>query len=250
MRNNTVYQPPFSGWRTQDKMFIVILTLLIPVMMVVSTVNLQVIIESSYEPVFIASPWKTWVIALIAPLASLAIEMLPTVFDHEQTKRSYQKSLNVITVFIIILWIALFAMTFDGFSTPSVESFSADNFSTNNATGAQSVETGGKDTRFYSFIQLMTEILISACLLSGWHALWNSHQPEQEEPNPKHQALAEKIRQLKTERVAIVKHLEKETARHTHLMNMRQSFINHWLGALTIAKAHHTAVSHFFGEIK
>ncbi len=240
MTNNTPYRPFLAGWRTIDKISVFLLAVLIPTMMVISTINLQSLIENSYQPVFINAPWKAWAISLLAPCASICLDMLPKAFVLDQTKLLFKKIMHLLTAFVIVLWILLFSMTFDGFSTLSIGDLAS----------IDAVETGTQDTRLYSFIQLMAEILILACLFMGLESLFAHYQPVKKEPNPQWQTLDEKIRHRKIERKDVAKHLEQETERHTQLVNARQSFINHWLDKLTIAKAHHAAISNFFGDEK
>lgn len=240
MPNNIPYCPSLAGWRTIDKIQVCLLAVLIPIMMVISAVNLQSLIENSYQPVFINALWKSWAISLLAPCASICIERLPEAFTHDQTKLLVKKIIQLLTAFVIVAWILLFSMTFDGFSTPNIGDF----------LSIDAVETGTQDTRLYSFTQLMVEILISACLFMRLESLLAHHQPVKKEPNPQWQTLDEKIRHRKIERESIVKHLERETERHTQLVNARQAFINNWLDELAIAKARHAAISNFFGDEK
>jgi len=237
---NTPYRPSLAGWRTIDKIFVCLLVISIPTMMVISAINLQSLIENSYQPVFINAPWKAWAISLLAPCASICLKMLPKAFVLDQTKLLFKKIIYLITACVIVAWIFLFSMTFDGFSTPNIEDFAK----------IDVFETGIQDTRLYSFIQLMAEILISACLFMELESLFARYQPVKKEPNPQWQTLDEKIRHRKIERMDAVKHLEQETERHTQLVNARQSFINHWLDKFTFAKAHHAAISNFFGDEK
>ncbi len=240
MSNNMPYHPPLAGWRTIDKIQVFLLAILIPTMMVISAVNLQSLIENSYQPVFINAPWKAWAISMLAPGASICLERISEAFTHDQTKLLFKKIISLLTAFVIVAWISLFSMTFDGFSTPNIGDFAS----------IDAFETGTQDTRLYSFIQLMAEILISACLFMRLESLYAHYQPAKKEPNPQWQTLDEKINHRKIERKDVVKRLEQETERHTQLVNARQSFINHWLDKLTIAKAHHAAISNFFGDEK
>ena len=80
MPNNTPYRPSLAGWRMIDKIQAFLLAVLIPTMMVISVVNLQSLIENSYQPVFINAPWKAWAISLLAPCASICLDMLPKAF--------------------------------------------------------------------------------------------------------------------------------------------------------------------------
>ncbi len=240
MPNNMPYHPFLAGWRTIDKILACLLAVLIPTMMVISAVNLQSLIENSYQPVFINALWKSWAISLLAPCASICLDMLPQAFVHDRTKLLFKEIMYLLTAIVIVAWILLFSMTFDGFSTPNIGDFAS----------IDAVETGTHDTRLYSFTQLMAEILISACLFMRLESLFAHYQPVKEEPNPKWQTLEEKVKHRKIERKEVVKHLERETERHTQLVNARQSFINYWLDKLTIAKAHHAAISNFFGDEK
>jgi hypothetical protein len=227
----------FDGWNTLDKGLAYVLIVIIPVMMGIATVNLQSIIENSFIPVFIASPWKGWLISLIAPASALALDMLPKFFSPKIKKR-YTQGLVIVTAIVTIAWIALFSVTFDGFSV-AVQSTANDLYA--------EVPTG-QDTRLYSFIQLLAEILISSSLVAALQALFERYQPLKEVPHPMLASLKERLAQLLSERIEAMAHLSRETMRHNTLLLARQAFINHWLDELTITRARYAATSQFFEE--
>jgi hypothetical protein len=227
----------FEGWNTLDKWLACVLIVLIPTMMGIATVNLQSIIENSFIPVFIASPWKGWLISLIAPASALALDMLPKFFSPKVKKR-YTQGLVIVMAVVTVTWIALFSTTFDGFSV-AVQS------ATNDLYAEAPV---GQDTRLYSFIQLMAEILISSCLFAALQKVFERYQPLKEIPHPMLANLKERHAQLLLERIEAMAHLSSETMRHNTLLLARQAFINHWLDELTIARARYAATSQFFEE--
>ena len=84
-------------------------------MLGISATNLNAILMSTGEPVFLdGGEYKAWLIASLAPIASISIKLIPMGFDIPQHRRLFQKALYWLTAMAIFLWVYLVADTFQG----------------------------------------------------------------------------------------------------------------------------------------
>jgi hypothetical protein len=203
------------------------------VMLVVSAVNLNAILISSGELVFLESPWKAWMISVLAPLSSICIKLVPLGFEFPQTKKLFLKFLYSLTALAIILWMVLIAQTFQGMGGD---------------LDVDALLESGQNSQLYVFTQLCVEILVAASLFSGWQSLLDNYHPAA--PSTDSIALDKRIATSETVLEAAQKRLGEATQNLEAIKTGRQLFINKQIEKLSLLKAKNHFIQQFFGEQK
>lgn len=217
----------FTQWRAQDVIQLMLFGGFMLLCMGLSVVNVQVNIMASQEVIFIESPWKAWVIALLAPAASTAIKMSPKMVEKLPWQERCKHVIYGVTAVVALLWVWQFSQTFDGLGGAV------------DIAAMLDTQSGGAH---FVFVQLLCEVLISASLFLAVQSLLDSYAPERIKPNPARAIAEEQCRLCKSAHDKALKaYQESENQLCTHEA-ARGAFINEQLAAFGVAMARHHAL--------
>lgn len=107
---------PFADWNGYDK-FVVLLcggaTLLL---LALGATNVVATILGSGIPVFIEQPYLAWMLGALVPAAAISIKSGYHLFHYDTSRHFYALSMFGLSVVLIMVWIVLFALSFEGAS--------------------------------------------------------------------------------------------------------------------------------------
>lgn len=213
----------FSQFLPIDRMKAGIFGTLTVAAMILSLVNAQVALMSSYIPALMDAPFKAWLIAGIAPAISVSIKLLPNIFTRPKHSDLAKKGIYLLTALAGLLWVALFAQQFDGFS-------SGDDWSS---------DTGNLFGLSFTYVQLMTEILCGSAMFTAFQAVLDRYQQYPPIPNVAKGLSSEYARQLQLACDKALKDFEASDNAFTQHSAKRQGFIQAQSAAFDIALARH-----------
>ena len=217
----------FASWRGQDLIQLVLFGTLTLLCMALSVVNVQVNIMASQELVFIESPWKSWVIAMLAPAAATSIKMLPHIFASVSWQDKCKKVIYGLTALMSFIWIVQFSQTFDGIGAqPSLSDLLN--------------EQGSSD--YFVLVQLLAEVMIAATLFIAVQNLLDAYNPSTLKANPSRLIASEQLRIDKSACDKAFKTYQDADNKLVAHKAARQAFINEQLSAFAIALARHQAL--------
>lgn len=104
----------FKHWRTKDKIVVVFSLVSALVVLTMGAANVYANILGSGNPTYLENRTLALIISLLLPTGAVAMKFVGDIFESDKTKARYIKTLNVLTVIVILTWTALFALTFDG----------------------------------------------------------------------------------------------------------------------------------------
>lgn len=172
---------PQSGMSMQDSFMAWFLMAAALAMLVISAINFNVILASSGNPDLLENEFKRFVLSLLAPLSSIILKLIPMMFEYPAHRKSFVKALFSVTALIVLLWVWMVSQTFSGMGGDI-------DFT---AIMSGDTDTDTDDGSLYLFIQLLMEILLGACFLTGWFLLLEKYTPEP--PNPRAHKLDKQI---------------------------------------------------------
>lgn len=190
-------------------------------MLLISTVNVHTNVMSG-EPVFIEHPWMAWMIAMLAPAASIVLKFVPEEFSG-RSKERYQKGLVLVTCLSILAWLVLFALNFTGVNAPI-------------DWGNLGEPDNGKSSALV-FVQLLSEILVGAVLYQTAHRIDLIYTPDNFSPNPKYQYTQKALKDRNSELDGLLKDHESLQREISPLRARRSAEINQAVAAYLAARA-------------
>ena len=232
--NNSSYRPLFYRWAGFDIALCLLFGFGALAMMVISAVNLQAILVSSGNAVFIEDEYKSWLIAVLAPLLAIGIKLVPTAFEYPQNKQLYFKLLNILTALTGLVWIILIATTFEGLGTD----FSIDDLLVPDSEDGTGVA--------YVLVQILLEIMLSSVLFQACSAIVEKYQPQK--PSPEATELRKDIALL-DKRIADISAQVLTATRNVDSHKTHCAvFINTNLDKLRLKRAEFDLFTKFFGD--
>lgn len=145
---------PWKEWSAKDRHLTRIFIAALCWMTVISGSNVYAILQTSGNPVFLESPWLAICLSGLAPCIALSPKLFTTRMLFEKTRLRFSQSLYFLTGFVSLVWIVLFAITFDSISG-DIDLMS------------YLEEDSGPDESWFVGVQLFAEILISATFFTA-----------------------------------------------------------------------------------
>lgn len=185
-------ETPFGDWQWRHRIEAVILAVLLVVATLAALLTAKANLEGTGLPIF-QSGLLVWTMAALAPLSAWAVKSMWSHLHHEGLRRAFTYGLNILAVICILLWVLLYAASFDGLDGGSI------------TAGIVSDETWWESTRATAFtvMTLLTEITVSSVLAHRLDKLAAFYSPNYWVENPEYRdlmrrltALDEKIVQL------------------------------------------------------
>lgn len=212
-------------WRPQDIWLAVMLFIWVLVMMATSITNVQINIMAGAPTVFMNAEWKSWLIAMLAGAGALLFKMLPMVFARASHQELAKRTLIAITIIMTIVWIWAFSERFQGMGAkPNLT-----------ALLINTEVSAFKDA--FVFIQILTELLISACLFTWLQTIWDRYLPYTLNPNPAHPLVLEHSEQADICYEKIFARKKKSEDEWSVYQSDKQAFINEQVAAFAMAVA-------------
>ncbi|MEM7529674.1 MAG: hypothetical protein AAF416_18730 [Pseudomonadota bacterium] len=201
---------PVRDWSLKDKINASLYAFGIITVMFTSLLTAHGNLVGSGVPAFIENPLLPWVMAAIAPGASIAIKSMAGLFDTERTKLLFRKAVHLATGFCFFGWLAVFAGRYHGLS----EGF--DPFASASASG---------DWAFV-MLQIGTEVLVGAALFLALEAIANRYGTHVRYRNTAYEAALERETRLEAAREALLARLAAATGTVTRLTAERARAID------------------------
>jgi hypothetical protein len=176
------------------------------------------------EPVFLDSPVKAMMIALLAPAVAATIKILPGLFEREAHQSLCRRSIYGITAISALMWIALFSHEYNGLSggMPELSDFSLD---------------GSNLGSWLTFSQLFTEIMVGASLFIRFTSILDIYEPERSLPNPNYNALLVDLEQVRLQAQVAQREYEAASNALQQLRARRDILLQDALGKLAGERA-------------
>lgn len=133
--------------------------------------------------VFLRDPSLPWLLAIVAPMASLAIKSMGSLFTTSRAKQRHARIVFGATLISFLGWIGLYAAQFEGLS-PVTNIFAEPNPFVGKA---------------FSALQLSTEVLAGSSLFLRLSQIMAGYQPQSERENPEWRRLKEEDARLLAE---------------------------------------------------
>lgn len=206
-----------------DQLKAIMFGILTLISMVLSLTNAQTAMMSAYIPALMEAPYKAWIIAAICPSISASLKLIPDIATRPLHKEMCKKGIYLLTGLCGLVWIYMFSVQFDGFS-------SGDDWST---------PSGSVFGLSFTFFQLATEILCGACMFLALQGVLDKYQPTVSVPNTAKGLTTEHMRQTQLACDKALKAYQDIQDRYTASEAARQSFINEQVDAFLIALARH-----------
>lgn len=199
--------------------------------LVLSLVNANVALRSSYIPAIEAAPWKGWMVAGIAPGIACSLKLLVSIFSRPKFNDIARKTLYVSTAVLGMLWIYLFSEQFqisggDDWTTP-----------VSSVLGMS-----------FTHLQLLVEICCGAAMMSATQSILDRYQNLPPIPNLAKGLSSEYARQLRASCDKALKEFEQKDNDFQQRGAKRQSFINEQVDSFLIALARHNDLHGQSGE--
>ena len=119
---------PFSKWLAIDKVILILSVSAASVVLTMGAANVYANILGSGNPIFIERPALAFVISLLLPASSLAMEFVSGRLESDRSKAIYNKSIYALMVLTLLAWTVLFSLNFHGLSpTINLESLGKSN---------------------------------------------------------------------------------------------------------------------------
>lgn len=204
----------FKDWGLKDKILLLITSLALVAAMLMGTANIYANLMASGVTIFLTKPYLALVIALLLPIASIAIKNITHYIHNPLLKRHYGLGIYAFTMLLLLVWGVLFAMNYSGVTGGFDPSALLEDNSTTD-TGAALVWT-----------QLMLELLMGSALFLTIEEITSKYAPECFAPN---MAYFEAEKTYQTALNAHQKLEENYTKKHGRLVQLyaeQQKFIN------------------------
>lgn len=133
--------------------------------------------------VFLRDPSLPWLLAIVAPMASLAIKSMVSLFTTAWAKQRHARIVYGATLVSFVGWIGLYAVQFEGLS-PEIDIYAEPNPIVGKA---------------FSALQLSTEVLAGSSLFLRLSQIMARYQPQSEREMPEWLRAKEREAELLTE---------------------------------------------------
>jgi hypothetical protein len=212
------------GLRLKDQYQLWLYGVLTLLLMYVSFQNVYAILLATGEVVFIEDKYKAMAIAALAPAVSTAIKNLPNFFYSVGHKHACERAIYGVTALSAILWIGLFAYSFEGVSggMPDLSDLSLE---------------GDTVAHWQTFSQLWVEVMCAASLFIRFNSLLDRLQPEQHRKNPDYLGLTADLEQARVQAQYAEKQYEAARTALSQHEAKRQLLINDTLSVLASEQA-------------
>lgn len=160
---------PFSHWRPRDKAVFVVALCFGVIVVIMGAGNVYANIMGSGNGVFLDAPILAALLSALVPAGSIALKSVPDSIDSAEGKALYIRTINGLTVLVLLSWTALFAWNFHGVSSQLTLS---DLDSSNTAVIA------------LTWVQLLAEILVGVVLFQVAADIASKYAPNKCTPNP------------------------------------------------------------------
>lgn len=181
---------PFSKWQRRHQFEAILSFIALGTVLLTSLFGAHGALVASGVPIFIADPTLPFLIAAIAPTASVAFKFIASAFRNEAARKKFRFGVHCASAASFATWLLLFAAKFDGFGG-GLDLFD---------------EPNGLIDRAFTALQIGAEVLIGASLFLNLDRLAARYAPDFEVPNFNHGVLVEREAELDAEK----KRLEQE----------------------------------------
>ncbi len=213
----------FGSWALDDLFTFWLCILQCPVLLVMSGANIYSNIMASGEAVFLDNPWLAVTLSFIAPAGACVIKFAAHSFEYHKPKKRYAASLALLTSACFLIWTYLFSQRFAGIGS----GIDLDAL----------LEEGSDNGEFLVWLQMVTEILISASLVLTAEAIYRKYNPTIDSPNPLYIAACEDLQQQDQLYDALQKERVENHGRIVALEALQQIFVHDALAQFLVLRA-------------
>lgn len=203
---------PFSKWSFYNQFMFSGLLLLIPTSMYVGAANVYSNLMASGEPVFLESPHLAIAISLVVPTGAAALKFVTNLFENQSTKKRYSLAVSGAMALSFVAWSIVFAMNFTGISG----GFDFDSLG----------ESDGGKGMWLVWLQLISEILISASLVISAEDIYQTYNPTGETENPDYKQCEKSVKATEQSLKTLKEKRANLHGEISQLKHARECFIN------------------------
>lgn len=212
-------------------LFVVALTFGV-LMSLFSMANVQGYYANSMQPVFIEQPWLAWMLAMLAPAASIALKFVPEVLESHPAKRRYVQGLYLTAGISFLFYAVLLAINF-----PGVADAGGDYGDFGDGPGIAATAL--------AFIQLLAEITTGAALFTAAHHIYLKYWPDEDRTNPKYVNACEAVTAYEAELLPLEKELSELITRIAELEAQRDVYVGDMVSEFIAARARMAHMSQY-----
>lgn len=111
---NTENKTTFKDWKTQDKFYVLLLSVCLVLALFMGSANIYANLMS--EIAFMENPWLAVILSGLMPAGSTGVKFISNFFEYAKTKKRYALCVYSLTAIFLLAWSAVFAMNFNGSS--------------------------------------------------------------------------------------------------------------------------------------
>lgn len=221
----------FWGMKTQDQISLSLLFPALATTLVMGSANVYVNLMATGEAVFLEQPFLAVFISMLMPTGSTSLKFIANFFEYHNSKKRYSLCIYSLTATALLTWTVLFAINYTG------------------VAGGVNWETLGESGSSHGsllvWIQLLSEILVSAALFLAVDEIYLKYNPYLYTENPDY---------INAEKALKTHQLEHENLRESRGKNMaaiavlnaaRQAYINERIADFVALRARFNQISQF-----
>ncbi|NHK29402.1 hypothetical protein FF098_015915 [Parvularcula flava] len=144
----------FKNWSIFDRIIVLVALVASIILLALGSTNVATVILASGIPVFVDQPILAWLLAGLVPAAAIALKSAYHLFDLDGSRRVFSLATFGIAGVMVLIWIVLFSLSFEG-ATPDID---YSNFAADNGTHDNGI------TALRNIVQILAEVLIGAAL--------------------------------------------------------------------------------------
>lgn len=215
---------PFKDWNDYDRFIASLCGITTIVLLGLGAVNVVVTILGSGIPIFIEQPYLAVMLGALVPAASMAIKSGYHLFEYDTSRRLYAQGMSVLSAALILIWIVLFTLSFEGASAEI-------DWSTL-ANGETESSGHGVINRLRNIVQITGEIVIGASLFLIIDRKQASYSSSYSRKNPDWVMADDRVKELEAPIAGLTQAANQQEARVTRMEAARDTYVSEAISIL------------------
>ncbi|MES2662122.1 MAG: hypothetical protein V4629_02345 [Pseudomonadota bacterium] len=221
----------FNNWNKRDQAYFILTAIFLLISMVMGTANVYSNLVESGITIFIEKPHLALCLSLLVPAASCSLKFVSNFIDFYKNQRKYGLCIYILTGITLLVWTVFFSLNFNGVSS----SF--------NAEEMEGFQWKGS---CFVWIQLLSEILVSASLFLALEDIFNKYSPDYYCDNLEYVELDAAWKIHCAEHKALTEECAEKRQHLNQFIANRQAFINSQVAEYNSQRAKFSAVNNFY----
>ncbi|MEL6692379.1 MAG: hypothetical protein AAFQ12_05015 [Pseudomonadota bacterium] len=215
---------PFKEWNGYDKLIVIMCAAAAITLLGLGASNVVATILGSGIPVFIEQPYLAWMLGALVPAAAIAIKSGYHLFHFDTSRHLYAMSMFALSVTLILIWIVLFALSFEGASAEIDWDVLAH--------GGGESGSEAAINRLRNIVQITAEIVIGASLFLTIDRKQATYSSSYSRVNPEWHLADLRVQELEEPIEELTRVANDQEARVTRMEAARASYIGEAISIL------------------